>query len=939
MVTTPYVRLARRVSPVVERVTGVLAPNPGYAWLCAVAAVATAILGVWLVTGFGGPRVSQTISNVALFVAALTAAWACLHRGRRTNGRIRWAWSLVGLSVLSWGLGQIAWTWYESVLGDEVPFPSVADIGYLGLAPLTAAGLLILPVAAQTSANSARSVLDGLMIAASLLLVSWVGVLRPLLHAGADSMLALVISLAYPIGDIVVVTIALFMMARARRGGPAAMPLGLVGTGLVTFAVADSGFAYLTLVDAYASGAVIDLGWFAGFTLIMLAAYKPTSTAQTDTMVATVQRPLGVLLPYLAVVGALVASMFELVRTGQVETFVSWNRSVIIALIVGRQLLTLLENRSLTRHLEARVASRTAELKSSEQRFQALVQHSSDVVTVVDAGGVVRYQSESVTRVFGYTATELTGQPLDGILDGHSPTQLREALHQLSGHPYGNLTLELDVRHHDGRARQVEMMITNLMDDENVRGYVLNTRDISERKQLEAQLVHEAFHDTLTKLANRALFRDRVDQTLHRRHASEALIAVLFLDLDGFKEVNDSLGHASGDQLLIQVAERLRASVRVMDTVARFGGDEFAVLIEQSTSDDRDAVDVAKRIVDDLREPFLLEGQEMHVRASIGIATAGVHADDADQLMRNADLAMYRAKAAGDGGFAQYDPQMHSGLVDRLQMENDLRRALEHNELQLHYQPTIEMRTGTIIGFEALVRWNHPTRGSVSPTEFIPLAESTGMIRELGKWVLGQACRQAVEWGATTPYRALTMCVNVSGRQFEQADLPEIVAEVLADSNLSPQQLCLEMTESVLMNDTEENLALLVRLKEMGVRLAIDDFGTGYSSLSYLHRFPVDTIKIDRSFIERLNGQRDDSALARTIIQLGRSLGMAIVAEGIEHYSQFLALRRMGCDVGQGYYFSPPLPCPDATRLLEEAANTGGSPHPSGAPNQPSFAA
>jgi diguanylate cyclase (GGDEF)-like protein/PAS domain S-box-containing protein len=766
-------------------------------------------------------------------------------------------------------------------------------------------------------ANRARSVLDGLMIACSLLLIGWTVVIGPLIDAGADTPLALTISLAYPLADMVVVTIVLYLAARMRQSGAMPMPLTLVGTGIVTFAVADIGFAYLTLINKYVSGAVTDLGWFAGFTLIMLAARRPTTVAVSRRTEEVDGRPFGLMLPYIAVLAALGTSVLELARTGRVDQFLSWDRSVIILLIVGRQMLTLLENRSLTRNLEARVADRTAKLRASEQRFEALVQHSSDVVTVVDADCVVLYQSESVTRVFGYAAAAITGQSLTTLLDTNSGLRLRRALGQLAGRPYETVVIEVNMRHQDGRMCQAEMTVTNLLDDTNVRGLVLNTRDVSERKRLEDQLMHEAFHDSLTKLANRALFKDRVDLALRRRRDAGATVAVLFLDLDGFKEVNDSLGHAAGDQLLIEVADRLRASVRPEDTVARFGGDEFAVLID-SVADAEDAERIAVHIVDGLRGTFPVDNQEIQVRASIGIATAGPDAKDTDQLMRNADLAMYQAKAAGEGGFARYDPQMHSGLVERLQLEADLRGAMDAGELELHYQPTIELSSGDMIGFEALLRWHHPTRGLIPPIEFIPLAEATGLIRPIGQWVLLEACRQAATWSVSYPDRPLTMSVNVSGRQFERADLATIVSAALTESGLPPERLCLEMTESVLMNDTEENLAQLKLLKRIGVRLAIDDFGTGYSSLSYLRRFPVDTLKIDRSFVERLSGQSEDATLARTIVQLGQSLGISTVAEGIEQYTQFLALRRMGCDIGQGYYFDRPLPAAEAGRLLSD---------------------
>jgi diguanylate cyclase (GGDEF)-like protein/PAS domain S-box-containing protein len=909
-------------------------PAGGYLRWCLTAGVLTAVLALWLAAGLGGASVSQAVSNVALGFAALAAAQSCLARSRRSSGRNRWAWALLGAAALSWTAGQCCWVWYESILGDRAPFPSVADVGYLAMPPLTAAGLLMLPAAAQSAANRARAVLDGLLIAGSLLLVSWVLVLRPLIDAGGDTPLALVIGLAYPLGDVVVVTIVLFMLAHFRHAGRAPMPLALVGTGLVTFAVSDSGFAYVTLTGSYSSGAVIDLGWFVGFMLILLAARKPPPAGEPAETGPVNGRPLGVLLPYLAVLAAVGISTLDLARTGETDAFVSWNRSVIILLMVGRQVLTLLENLSLTRHLEARVADRTAELRASEQRFRALVQHSSDVVTVVDVEGIVLYQSESITRVFGYPVATVAGHPLATLLDAEAAGRLCGALRQVALRPYGSLVLELAVRHRDGHLCQVEMTMTNLLEDPSVSGVVLNTRDVSERKELEDQLTHEAFHDSLTKLANRTLFKDRVDHALRRRQAGDGGVAVLFLDLDGFKEVNDSLGHASGDQLLIRVAERLRTSVRPEDTVARFGGDEFAVLIETATRE-HGTVEVARRMAEALREPFTVENQEIHVRASIGIAAADPdprEATDADQLMRNADLAMYRAKAAGQGGFAQYDPQMHTGLVERLQLESDLRRAVDTPELELHYQPTIELATGALIGFEALARWRHPVRGFVSPADFIPLAESTGLIRPIGTWVLNEACRQAASWSTDAAGRPLTMSVNVSGRQFERTDLPAIVAAALAESGLSPDRLCLEMTESVLMNDNDEIRALLRRLKDMGVRLAIDDFGTGYSSLSYLHRFPVDTLKIDRSFVERLSHQPEDAALARAIVQLGQSLGMVTVAEGIEQYDQFLALRQMTCELGQGYYFSRPLAAAEAGRLVYDAAPAAVASGPRPAP-------
>jgi diguanylate cyclase (GGDEF)-like protein/PAS domain S-box-containing protein len=886
-------------------------------------AVVAAVALVWLASlawGVGGAEVTQGISNFGLIGAAMAAGVTCLRTARFCSRPQERMWKLMGASALCWGLGQTAWTWYETVLGREVPFPSLADVGYLAAPPLAAAALISLPFAARSLAGRLRQVLDGLMIAASLLLASWVLVLRPLFRSGGDDLLSQVISLAYPIGDVVVGTIVLFVLARARMGqGTRGTALPLLGGGLVAIAVADSGFVYLTASGSYSSGALIDAGWFLGYLLVLLAARQPEAeSVKQEEEAAGVDR-MGMYLPYVAVLGSLVVSTVAQVEQGILDQFAAWTRSFIILALVGRQVLSLLENASLARHLESRVVERTAELRASEQRFQALVQHSSEVVILVDADGRVEYVSESMTRVFGYSEAHLLGRRLSHILDSDAGARLGQGLAEVAERPYGVLELELPLRHRDGHLCTVQVTVTNLLEDSSVGGLVLNTRDISERRQLEDQLVHQAFHDSLTSLANRALFKDRVEHALARTKRQTPSVAVLFLDLDGFKEVNDSLGHAAGDRLLIQVAERLHSCVRPSDTVARFGGDEFAVLIEDA-SDDIDVTQVADRVLEGLARPFHVNGRELHVRGSMGIARMDLDVDGADQLLRNADLAMYRAKAAGRGGYERYDPEMHTELVARVQLEADLRRALEsgEGELFLQYQPTFDLASGQLVGAEALARWQHPTRGLVPPTEFIPLAEASGLIRPLGAWVLREACRQAAEWQRVSGQRdkPLTLNINLSGRQLQYPEVVDDVASALASSGMVPESLVLEMTESVLMDDNENVLDILRRIKELGARLAIDDFGTGYSSLSYLHRFPVDMLKIDRSFVERLSHASDNAELARTIVRLGQSLQLVTVAEGVEDSAQFLALRRMGCDVGQGFYFGRPMESDEIGRLL-----------------------
>jgi diguanylate cyclase (GGDEF)-like protein/PAS domain S-box-containing protein len=887
---------------------------------CAGMAVVAVLWLACLVLGVGGAQTTQAISNFGLIAAAGSAGIACLVTARSSTPQHRRMWKLLGASALSWGSGQAAWTWYETVLGRDVPFPSIADIGYLAAVPLAAAALLSLPFAAGSLAGRVRQVLDGLMIAASLLLVSWVLVLSPLFRSDGEGFLSQAISLAYPIGDVVVGTIVLVMLARARRGsGTRGIPLPLLGGGLVAWAVADSGFVYLTATESYSSGALIDAGWFLGYILILVAARKPMAVPVDEEEAAASVDRVGLFLPYVAVVGALAVSTVAQLQQGLLGLFVSWIRSFIILALIGRQVLSLLENLSLARHLESRVIERTAELRASEQRFQALVQHSSEVVILVDRDAKVEYVSESMTRVFGYGEAHLQGRSLSGIFDPEAGRRLREGLAEVAQRPYGVLELELPLQHRDGHRCTVQITITNLLDNPAVSGLVLNTRDISERRQLEDQLSHQAFHDNLTALANRALFKDRVEHALQRTKRQTPSVAVLFVDLDGFKEVNDSLGHEAGDRLLVQVGQRLGACVRPSDTVARFGGDEFAVLIEDA-SDDLELAAVADRVLEDLRQPFHINDRELHIRGSMGIARMDPDVDGVDQLLRNADLAMYRAKAAGQGGYERYDPGMHTQLVERMQLETDLRRALDAGELFLHYQPTIDLASGQIVGAEALARWNHPIRGLVPPSEFIPLAEASGLIQRLGAWVLREACRQAAEWQQANPRRdrPLTLSVNLSGKQLQHAQVIDDVAVALRDSGLPPASLVLEMTESILLDDSETVLDILRQLKELGARLAIDDFGTGYSSLSYLHRFPVDILKIDRSFVERLSHSSDNAELARTVVRLGQSLQLQTVAEGVEDSTQFLTLRRMGCDIGQGYYFGRPMEAADMERLLSD---------------------
>jgi diguanylate cyclase (GGDEF)-like protein len=446
---------------------------------------------------------------------------------------------------------------------------------------------------------------------------------------------------------------------------------------------------------------------------------------------------------------------------------------------------------------------------------------------------------------------------------------------------------------------------------------------VTDAKTLEA--MHQAFHDSLTGLASRSLFMDRVEHALALGARERSSVAVLFIDLDRFKMVNDTLGHEAGDRLLVEVGERLRTCLRTGDTAARLGGDEFAVLLQDGATA-AEAEGVAERIIGAIGAAFVLNGKEAFVDASIGIAVSTPSDNDATDLMRNADVAMYRAKRGGTGQHVTFEPGMHAALVERVQLEADLHRAVDRGEFTVHYQPVVALTDGRICGVEALVRWEHPERGLVPPMEFIPLAEETGLILPIGRWIMLEACQQVSLWQAEhRSGERLTLSVNLSARQVQQPGLPVDVADALAESGLRPENLVLEITESLLLYDQRGTAARLDELKRLGVRLAIDDFGTGYSSLSYLRRYPIDVLKIDKSFIDGVSAGTEAAEFARAIVKLGQSLQLDVVAEGVEVVEQLNELREVGCEFGQGYYFAPPLRRQDIERLLAEQPPAGAS--------------
>ena len=576
------------------------------------------------------------------------------------------------------------------------------------------------------------------------------------------------------------------------------------------------------------------------------------------------------------------------------------------------------------REAEVRANRRRAEqaIRDNERRFRSLIEHASDITTVVGQDGTILYESPSIERLLGHVPGDLIGTKIQSHIHPEDIGRVLEALTTPANS--GGLCVEFRFEDRRGGWRLLEATINHVVDNPDIGGVVLNCRDITARRKDEETIRHLAYYDPLTGLPNRILFNDRLTQALaHARRRGSRGIAVMFLDLDHFKTINDTLGHSAGDELLRSAAARLASSLREEDTVARLGGDEFLFLLP-GVDDVEDATRIGQKIVNLFSTPFLVHEHELHVTTSVGISVFPIDGTSEEMMVRNADTALYRAKAAGRNRFQLYAPAMNALAVRRLTLENALRRAIERGELRLYYQPLLSLEKEELIGVEALTRWSHAELGPVPPLEFISLAEDTGLIIPLSRWVLRTACEQMKDWlrsGINLP----TVSVNLSARRFNDSNLPEMVGEILQATGLDGRHLSIELTESVMMENAEETIHTLGELKKLGIQIAIDDFGTGYSSLSYLKRLPIDTLKIDQTFVRDIPSDTDDAAIAKLIIAMAHNLKLNVVAEGVETEEQVTFFRSRKCDAIQGFWLSKPLPAEELTPVFERYARTGGT--------------
>ncbi|MER7760927.1 EAL domain-containing protein [Streptomyces sp. NPDC097619] len=899
--------------------------------------------------GWGSEQAALIMGDFGLSAAGLLAAVSCFSYARTEGIRERPAWLLFSFSSLMGACGNLVWGWYEVVLRQEVPGASVADFFFLCFAPPAIVGLLVLAKRPVTRAGWVCLALDSWLIGGSLLTLSWS---LALAHAtetvaagGQGSVPRAALSLAYPLLDIALVSIVLVLHFRRSPANRSAVNTAIAALALTV--LSDALFTSPLLRASYESGQLLDAGWFAGSLLLAYAPWGARRLYGPDGPPPAPPRgprphgrpltgSLPALTPYLAAAVCTLGILYNVVDGRRVDRVVVFTGCTVVLALVVRQGIMLLDNIALTH-----------ELAQKENHFRSLVQGSSDVIMIAAPDGVLRYVSPAAAGVYGREADELVGTELPSLIH---PEDLGRVIHEvrrfLAAAPGEETATRIECRFRSGAGEWLNVESTV---NRHQGGLILNSRDVTERVRLQAQLQHSAEHDPLTDLPNRALFTRRVRQALTGRRAGDRGTAVLFIDLDGFKAVNDTIGHQAGDELLVEAARRLQDSVRAGDTAARLGGDEFAALILGDGSRDHSAREhqareIADRLRTTLSQPYRIAGTEVRVAASIGVAFADPGVTPAD-LMRNADLAMYRAKAGGKNRVELYAPQMQTEVLRRAEMAGRLRSAVHGGEFALLHQPVVSLATGAVTAVSAQARWRSAQGLLLTPAEFLRATDGGAEDRaaggrrasggppggaqaaQLGRRLLEEAVAQAAE-----RYRAghrIPVSVRVSAHGLLDRSVPPASVEALLNRHGLPSgALVIELSESdprLAFDELERRLAALRRL---GVRIALDGLGSGYAAISALRRLPVDVLKLDRGLVEGVVESARLHKITAGLLRIANDLGMPSVAEGVDLPEQVMALRAMGCTHGQGMAFSGPL---DEYRLRRSLVR-GTFPVPGGNP-------
>jgi len=848
----------------------------------AIVALAAVLATVYVVLPASTSADAIRVVAPAIGVGAILTGIAA-HQPSRTL-----SWAMIAVALAFQAAAYVLWsTLYWR--GDDA-FPTVAEGLQLAAAMLIAIAVGLLSRGSFTEDDTFGS-FETVIVAIAFGVGVWLIVIEPYIGDDGLALADKVWAAAIPLVE--VVALALALRWASRTGFTRAAPI-LFALGLLILLAADLTRVALELRGEFApGGAAAALAIVPGLVIASAALDKSMAPDPDEIPVAPAPgfgRIVGLSVAALTPLTVLLALTISDLGSRTTRTIAGISAVVVVVLALTRMWALFAAVRSLTE-------------RRGQDRLAAMVEHSSDVVLLVDDVGDIRYASPGLATTLGHRADDWIGRPaIDLVSKEDRDAARRELQRVVELGPGHTVKFEASLVRVDGQRRRMESTVANLLGGEAVDGVVATFRDVTEQRDLERQLSHRAFHDELTGLANRALFLDRMDHALRVARPESDPVVVLFVDLDDFKSVNDALGHGVGDQLLRAIADRIRRTSGSGDTPARLGGDEFAVLLEDRGGIDR-ALDVAEELLDSLRVPVSLAGYDLAVLASVGVAIAAPGMTTSS-LLRDADIAMYEAKRAGKGQIKIFDPAMRLGATKHLEFRSELGNAIDDDQLRLVFQPTIDLRTRHVVGAEALLRWRHPSRGDIAPNEFMPIAERTGLILPIGKWVLDEALRQATTWAGATP---LEVSVNVSAVQLRHPVFVEHVRNALAEHAIEPDRLILEITETVLVDQIESASSILTELRALGVRLAIDDFGTGYCSLSYLQRFPVDVVKIDRQFVSELGGGPRSSTLARMILQMTSSLEVKSVAEGIERPDQLAELLRLGCDIGQGFLLSPPL--------------------------------
>ncbi len=856
--------------------------------------------------GWGSPQVAVFMGDFGLAAAALVAAVSCFLYARTGAGRLRPAWLLFSLSSAMAACGNAVWGWYEVILGVPVPTPSLADVFFLCFAPPAIVGLLVLAKRPVTRAGWVCLALDAWLIGGSLLTLAWSLALAHTAHmAGVQeaSVAPAALSLAYPLLDIVLVSMVLAL--HFRRAGVNRSAVNTAIAALALTVLSDAVFTSPLLRSTYHSGQLLDAGWFAGSLLLAYAPWGARRGARRPVRPgpprAIASRPiagsLAALTPYLAAAVCTLGILYNVVDGRRVDRVVIFTGCTVVLALVVRQGIMLLDNISLTQ-----------ELAQKENHFRSLVQGSSDVIMIAAPNGTLRYVSPAAAGVYGREAEDLVGAELSSIIH---PDDLGRVVHEvrrfLAAPPHEEPTTRIECRFRSGTGDWLNVESTV---NRHQGGLLLNSRDVTERVRLQAQLQHNAEHDPLTDLPNRALFTARVRQALSGRRSGDPGTAVLFIDLDGFKQVNDTIGHQAGDELLIQAGRRLQESVRAGDTAARLGGDEFAALIMGDGTRDQGAREyqvheIADRLRLTLSQPYRIGASEVRVAASIGVAFAEPAISPTD-LMRNADLAMYRAKAGGKDRVELYAPQMQADVVRRSELATRLRTALRDGEFALLHQPVVHLASGSVAAVAAQARWRSAQGILFTPAEFLRVSGDDDRTAQLGRWLLEEAVAQAAERARAGHPVAVSVRLSAA-RLLDSAPPLGSVEALLTRHGLPSGALMIEVADSDPRVSFDALEQRLVALRRLGVRIALDGFGSGFAAINALRRLPIDVLKLDRNLVEGVVESARLHKITSGLLRIACDLGLQSVADGVDVPEQVLALRAMGCTHGQGMAFSGPL--------------------------------